>query len=749
MALAGIPDAPDQQVAYWATELERAKKRFRTFWDNGDTVTDAYRLQKTDGNDAGSKDKFNILYSSTETIRPNLYGQQPKSRVILRNADSASPEARAAALLLEGCLKYIQDEEDLDDLMDSVVEDFLLPGMGVAWVRYEAHFEDAKDDKGAAVFKEDGKTPQQKLLDEMVCMEYLYWQDFLTGISRSWKEMPWVAKRLWLSKERATERFGSEKANKLTYAVREGSGREQDNPTDTAEVWEIWNKANRTVYWYGEGVKDGLLDEKKDPLKLKRFFPCPRPLRAIKNTRTFVPRALYSQYKSQADTLNVLTKRIRLLGEALRVVGLYDGSQAKLADLLSPQAGNRMIGVDNWAMFAQSGGIPGNVVWLPLDAVVKALTELLKAREVCKQEIYEITGFSDIVRGVSKASETLGAQNLKANWAGARVRKMQADVQRFVKDLLALAGELVAEHCGPETIAVFSGLQIPTAEQIQANAQLGQQVQLFGKACELLKDEMRRISVIDIETDSTLLADTEAERADRQQFLSAAGAFLQQAVPAMEAAPELGGLLGAMLMFTVRSFPSARIIEDEFEKVQQAMTQRQPDQDKGGEKAKAAAEQQRVQQDAAAKQAELQQRGAAEQAKLALDTQKEQNRHAEKMQELALKAREVAVQEGELLVKQESARTDKFKAVHDAGIKEEGLKVEEKAVEQDAENAEADRQADLFDKEATRQESREGAEADREQEYERMDRDDASREADRAAQEARDAAAAKSKGDTA
>lgn len=748
MALAGIPDAPDAQVAYWSTELELARKRYRTFWSNGDDVVDAYRLQKADGNDANSKDKFNILYSSTETIRPNLYAQQPKSRVILRNTDSATPEARAAALLLEGCLKYLQDEEDLDELMDGVVEDFLLPGIGVAWARYEANFEDKVDDKGKPVLKDDGE-PQQRLLDEMVCMEYVYWQDFLTGIARTWKETPWVAKRLWLTKEKATKRFGAKKADLLTYATREArSGREQDNPTETAEAWEIWNKANRTVYWYGEGAKE-LLDTKKDPLKLKRFFPCPRPLRAIHNTRTFVPRALYSQYKSQAETLNVLTKRIRLLGEALRVVGLYDGSQTKLADLLSPQAGNRMIGVDNWAMFSQSGGIPGNVVWLPLDAVVKALTELLKAREVCKQEIYEITGFSDIVRGVSKASETLGAQNLKANWAGARVRKMQAEVQRFVKDLLALSGELIAEHCGPETIAVFSGLQIPTAEEIQANPQLAEQVKLFGRACALLKDEMRRISVIDIETDSTLLADTEAERADRQGFLSAAGAFLQQAVPAMEATPELGGLLGAMLMFTVRSFPSARIIEDEFVKVQQAMANRKPPEDKNGQQAKNALDQQKVQQDAAAKQAELQQRGAAEQAKLALETQKEQNRHAEKMEELALKAREVAVQEGELLVKQESARTDKFKAVHDAGIKEEGLKAEEKAVEQDAENAEADRQADLFDKEAARQESREGAEADREQEYERMDRDDASREADREAQEAEDAAKPKGKGDTA
>lgn len=748
MAIARIPNTPDQQVAYWSGELERAKKRFKTFWDNGDKVVDEYRLQKSDGNDAGSRDKFNILYSSTETIRPNLYAQQPLSRVVLRNTDSATPEARAAAMLLEGCLKYIQDEEDLDELMHGVVEDYLLPGLGVAWARYEARFEDKKDDAGKPVVGADGKTPQQTLLDEMVRIEYVYWQDFLTGVSRTWKENPWVAKRLWLTKERATERFGADKANTLTYATREASGRELDNPTETAEVWEIWNKPNKTVYWYGEGLTE-LLDTKPDPLKLKNFFPCPRPLRAISNTRTFVPRALYSQYKSQAETLNVLTKRIRLLGEALRVVGLYDGSNPKLADLLSPQAGNRMIAVDGWAMFAQNGGIDGSVQWLPIDQIVQALNELLKAREVCKQEIYEVTGFSDIVRGVSKASETLGAQNLKADWAGARVKKMQKDVQRFVKDLLALAGELIAEHCAPETIAVFSGMQIPTPEQLQSDAQGQAKIKLFMDACTLIRDEMRRVSVIDIETDSTLLANTEAEREDRAKFLAAAGAFLQQAVPAMEATPELGPLLGAMLMFTVRSFPSARIIEDEFEKVQQAMAARKPDEDKGGEKAKAAAEQARVQAETQYKQAQLAQTAQKDQATLALDTQKEQNRHAEKMAELELKAREVQVREGELVVKQEVAKTDKFKAVHDAGIKEEGLKVEEKVAEADAENAEADRQADLFDREADREASREEAEASREQEYDRMDRDETARDADREAQEAAQAASADKKGDDA
>jgi hypothetical protein len=704
------PVAKDSKVAYWCDELERAKKRFRTFWEAGDVVVDTYRLQKADGNEAASKDKFNILYSSTETIRPNLYGQTPKPRVVLRSKDTATPVTRAAVLLLEGCLEYVQDEEDFDSVMDNAVEDFLLPGLGQAWVRYEAKIE--------------GEGDQQKLLDEMVKFDYLHWQDFLTGVARTWKDVPWVAKRIWLTKEDAAARFGKDKADKLVYAQREPTGRDMDNPSETAEAWEIWVKSSRMVYWYAEGL-DTLLDEKPDPLKLKGFFPCPRPLRAISNTRTLVPRALYSQYKSQAETLNILTKRIRYLGEALRVVGLYDGSQTKLSDVLNPAAGNRMIPVDNWAMFAQNGGINGAVAWVPIDHIIKVLSELLKAREVCKAEIYEITGFSDIVRGVSKASETLGAQNIKADWAGARVKKMQKEVQRFAKDLLAIAGEVIAEHCSPETIAIFSGISIPTGEEVQANPQLQERIQLFTNATALMKSELKRVSAIDIETDSTLMANDEQERAERAQFLSAAGAFLQQAVPAMEATPELGPLLGSLLMFTVRSFPSARIVEEEFERVQQAMAGRaqSQDQDKDGKKAKAAADAQKAAADAEIKKAELEQQGLVEKGKHDREVQAENNRHAEKMEELrlrerevAIKERELAIREEELKIEQEDAKVRKFTAMHEAAMREGDQELRETEAERKDEREYDKMDRDDDHKDADRMAAAEAGEADREAE---------------------------------
>lgn len=670
MARSAAREEATKRRSYWSGEIAKAKKRYQTFWEAGERVVDEYRLQKSDGNDQKTQDKYNILFSSTETIRPNLYAQRPTVRTQLRHKDRARQDARDAVELLGNCCQYVVEEDDLDEVMENAVEDLLLPGMGTAWVRYEPTFEKVEAET------EDEAT--ERLLDEQICFEYVYWQDFLTGVSRGWRTVPWVAKRCWLTKDTATKRFGAEKANQLTYATRETSSRDADNSEETAEVWEIWDKRSKTVIWFAEGFASDVLDIKSDPLNLRGFFPCPRPMRAISNTRTFVPRALYSQYKTQAETLNQLTKRIRLLTEALKVVGVYDGSQPKLADLLSPNSGNKMVPIESWTSFAQDGGLKGSIEWLPLDAIVSALTQTLQAREICKNEIYEITGFSDIVRGVSKASETLGAQNIKANWAGARVKRMQKEVQRFARDLIAIAGEIIAEHCQDSTLALFGGVDIPSPEQVQQDQGALEIVNRFKAAVEVLRSEGRRVASIDIETDSTILADEQIERKDRTDFLAAAGAFLQQAVPAMQSTPELGPLLGAMLMFVVRTFPSSRPIEEEFDKVQKALTSRPPqdqNKDPNGHAAKAQAAQTvaqiKAQTDQSRIQAETQARTAEAAAAAQIDTQKleiertaEENRHAEKMAEIELKRmelqlreREVAVKEAELGIKQQQADT--------------------------------------------------------------------------------------------
>jgi hypothetical protein len=621
-------EEPTNRRAYWAEQIAKANKRWEKFWLAGDQVLDRFMLES-----ANPGDKYNILYSSTETIKPSLYGQTPKVEVKNRQQDTTDQLKVAAAVILENTGQYAVDMLDFDYILQNAVSDYVLPGMGSVWVRYDPQFAPQYDNDNKTPLKNDDGTDKEYLTFEGMALDYVHFKDWKCGPARYWNEVPWVSRKVYFTKKQATKRFGAEKANKLAYSYnaqeRKDRGKD-DSPKRQTIIEEIWDKDEREVVWFSEDYPEDVLDVKPDPLRLKDFFPCPRPLRAVWTSRSFIPKALYSQYKAQAAELDRLTERIRYLTEALKVRGLFDGSQESLLNVLDGP-GNKMIPVQDWAALMGAGGITGVVQWVPIKEVVQCLTELFKQREICKNEIYEITGFSDIVRGVSKASETLGAQQIKNDWATGRLKDMQREVQRFIRDIIRLFTEIAAEHFNDKTLMLYSGFtpSPPTAEEqaatqqymqaVQQYPQMAQQAQMQGQqpppppqkpgptageqeqqmftaALKLIRSEKLRCAAVGIETDSTILPDEQKERQDRMQFLSSMGAFLQQAAPMAMQFPDMRGLLGGIMMFTLRTFSASRPLEKEFESFQkklEAMPPTPPPGQEGGEDKTAAIEAQK------------------------------------------------------------------------------------------------------------------------------------------------------------
>lgn len=669
-----------QRRGFWQEQLAKSDNWYSAFLEGGDRVVDKYRIEQNQQLTRGT-DRYNILYSTTETIRPSLYAQTPKCEARKRHQDRTNPTVEQAVNMIETCTQYAMEEVDFDDVMEMCVEDYSLPGWGVAWVRYTAEFENEKDAEGKPMYGEDGLTPSQLLTFEGLSLDYVHWKDFRTSISRNWREVWWVAKRVYMNKEAATAAFGQKVADQLNYSLRINRD-EKDNVSIEmqAVVWEIWNKNRREVVWYSDGMSGDVLKVQKDPLRLKGFFPCPRPMRAISNTRSMVPRPFFAQYQAQAEELDNLTLRIRYLTNALQVRGVFDGSKEQLENLLSPTGGNKLIPIQDWQNFVQNKGIKGSIDWVPITEIVNVLMELYKAREIVRGEIYEITGFSDIVRGLSKASETLGAQQIKTEWSGARLRRMQKEVQRFARDIVRIMSEIICEHFRPETLAVYSGFDVPQPDPqyqqaVQQAMAAGQQpppdpnqqvMQQFMACVKLLRSERERCAVIGIETDSTILPDEEAEKKSRMEFLTAAGAYLQQAGPMIQQFPEMREPLMAIMMFTVRTFAAARPLEQTFESFAQKIQSMPPQDpnkkegDDGAAKAQAAAQVAQIKEQGAGQrqQAELTAEQQADAAKLAIEREKEQNRHAEKMAELQLREREVAVKEQQLGIQAQEVQLD-------------------------------------------------------------------------------------------
>jgi hypothetical protein len=200
-------------------------------------------------------------------------------------------------------------------------------------------------------------------------------------------------------------------------------------------------------------------------------------------------------------------------------------------------------------MFAEKGGVKGAIDWLPLESVVQALAQLTQAREAIKGQIYELTGIADIVRGASKASETLGAQQIKAQFASVRIKKLQDEVARFATDIMRIKAEIMVKHFDPQILIKKSNIQA-----------IGEP-ELVGPAMQLLMNDEGFEWRIEVNADTLSQADYAAEKTDRLEFMSTFAKFMQQYGPMIQAAPASAPLMLTMLKWSIAGFRNARDIE--------------------------------------------------------------------------------------------------------------------------------------------------------------------------------------------
>jgi hypothetical protein len=455
-----------------------------------------------------------------------------------------------------------------------------------------------------------GQQPEKNI--ETTPVDYVYWEDFRCTPARTWEEVTWCARRVYMSKEEVVKRFGEEFKNiNLTHVpqgldemLKSGFDKGDAEAMKKAEIWEIWDKSSECVYWVAEG-EDKLLDHKYDPYGLDNFWPLPKPLYATQTTDTLVPVPDYVLYQDQADEIDKLTNRIALLIEALKVVGVYDASQTGIQRMLTEGFDNQLIPVDSWAAFSEKGGVKGTIDFLPLDQTVMALQQCYAAREQAKQVVYDVTGLSDIIRGSSVASETATAQQIKGQYASMRLKRMQMDVAMFASELLRIKAQLMCDLYSPENLIEMSGI-MGTDDGVYAE-----------QAIQLMKSEPARNYRIEIASDSLVEMDEQAEKQSRTEFLTAFGQAMQNSLPIMQQSPEMAPLIGEALMFVVRTFKGGRSLEAALETTLEKLNAPKPPPGPSPEQMQAQAQQQ-------LEQAKMQATMQAEQAKMQASQQMEQ-----------------------------------------------------------------------------------------------------------------------------
>ena len=626
-------------VARWKQEIDLYERTTDKWMRRGRKILKRYKDVRTPREEAVTR--FNVLWSNVQTRLPALYARDPKPEVERRFKDR-DPIGRVVSDVLERCLDYtVQHCNPFGRIMRQCILDYEIAGRGTVWVRYVPHLEgkraenmdagnpggvDAQEEsiehtprqevaaEGTQVTNQtDDEVDEETLTYEETLLDYVYWEDFGHTWARTWDEVRAVWRRVYLDREEMVERFGDKaKDVPLDWSPKTLNDSKVRLDNKKAIVYEIWDKHDHKVIWITKNFAN-TLDERDDPLGLEGFFPCPSPIYSNLASDELIPTPNFVYYQDQANEVDELSTRIASIGKALKVAGVRDSSAEGLDRLLSEGTENALVPVDGWMALKEKGGLAGVMELLPLKDIAEALGYLREQRQMMIDDIYQITGLSDIIRGLSDPNETATAQQIKGQFAVLRISDAQTEVQRFCRDTIRIIAEIVADY-DIETIKQISGVQLLTNAEKQAlQAQVAQQQQMqamqaqqqpqgapqqpqpsgqmnpmqapqgvsqpgqapispdkmkllkeptWEEVEQMLSNKVLRDFRIDVETDSTIRMDEDADRQARTEFITAAAGFIQQAALAPK---EMIPAVGEMFMFGIRGFKTARNLERVFE----------------------------------------------------------------------------------------------------------------------------------------------------------------------------------------
>ena len=357
-----------------------------------------------------------------------------------------------------------------------------------------------------------------------VCAERVAWKDFRHQPENDWSNVNWCAFRHYLDRDQLEELNPADGAKvRLDHTVAAedtaGSYGKTQGPTDVfkrAAVWEVWDKRTRRCLFIAPSWKKRPLKIEDDPLRLEQFFPVAPPIWADKDPDSMVPLPDFRLYEDLASELDEITRRIQALIRVCKWRGIYNSAMGMIASLESADDGD-LKPVD---MVDPTVSLD-NYVWLmPVERVAEVLQQLYLQRKEILGTIYEITGLSDIIRGNTDPSETLGSQRIKAQWASGKLSTRQGDVARLCRDIIRLKAEIIVEHWPPEVLSAMTGIMVTPP------------------IAQLLTSDQLRMWRIDVETDSTIQADLTDARENIGQLIEGTGRFITAIAPAVQ-----GGLV--------------------------------------------------------------------------------------------------------------------------------------------------------------------------------------------------------------
>lgn len=525
----------ERDAFFWKSQIEKYKADNKNFFESAKQCEGAYCSGKS----------YNIFYSNVQLLKAYLLTNNPKPEVERRfikkiaNNKLQYNTYLEIANILEGVLSYYTEEEDFVIKLKDAIENEVKVGRGVFWVEYTPIISKA--------INPQTMQEEEFISDRKITLHSLGYEDYACSSSINKQQIWWKARRHLLSKEELKDQFNYEaNEDELNFSCGKDSDRK------LAEVWEIWDKTSKKRYYIlAAATKNEFLKVSDNPYGIARFFPC-EDLTGLTNGKNIIPIPEYELYRKKAILLDELSQKSDLLEKKINYVITTDMTNqdnvanmqnAGEGDIITLQTPNPMATGNNAAYLG----------YLPIEQALKLAEHREVKKAQLKQDIYDITGIADIMRGISDPNETATAQKIKGVFGSLRFQDRQKQVQDFVVNIFEILAEIICENWDAETLQEITSTYLPSEEEktaikkniaewqvIKENPEYQQEIaqgllvapkevseEDFKKLeqpswdmiMQILKDEKLRNYTIDVQSSATIFDDA-AEQAQSLTALS-------------------------------------------------------------------------------------------------------------------------------------------------------------------------------------------------------------------------------------
>ena len=532
----------NNKAAYWIKQLDEEEEKHKSFRKNAHDTFKTYSTRDCRDTEVSKKPALNILDRVVECQMGAVFTSIPRPVISKRFQQEGKRQSDdKLAQVLERQVKYVLDQNSFYSRLRLAVLDFRIADLGVIFLRYDDDEEtiQAQQETELGIEIIEKTIPvNQSIYPEVIAPKSFRWQP-----SKSWDDCDWIAVSHELTSAEFKSQFPDSDMSKVEPVGMAGK---------KFRVYEIWSKSKEQVIYISKG-SDKILKSDHELYEFFDGYPTPEPMWLNISSDKLIPSPEYLSYKEQADDLNSIIKERKAIRKSIKDIVIGDKSAfADFQKVFKSSKHGHFIPLD-LTKYAMQGGTPNinNLLTFPdYTSKINLLGLLAQEKKDLQDDIYQQSGIFDLMQGVSTASETATAQDIKEGHGNLRISQQRNCVANYMRAIIEKTVDIIVNNFTLSNLKNNTGVE------------LNNQVDPYSTISDFLPEGMIGY-LIDIETGSTIARDKRGEQRQIGEAIQTITGSLSALQPLVQSNFITMEFMQGLFSAVTKGFPQLRNLDDE------------------------------------------------------------------------------------------------------------------------------------------------------------------------------------------